>query len=94
MPNFFDNLGAAARRTADKVNTQVSIAAQEQKAREAYQTLGKICYQMTKAGKAPGGEAFDGAMARVEEALNRIRELKARASVDPTADDSDFVDVP
>ena len=26
--------------------------------------------------------------------LNRIRELKARASVDPTADDSDFVDVP
>ena len=49
MPNFFDNLGAAARRTADKVNTQVSIAAQEQKAREAYQALGKICYQMTKA---------------------------------------------
>lgn len=93
MSDFFDKLGAAARRTADTVNTQVSIAAEEQRVREAYQALGKLYYQAVKAGKTPEGDDFDAVMARAAAALKRIQELKARKNVAPTAEDEDFVDV-
>lgn len=90
MSNFFDQLGAAARRTADKVGNQVSIAAQEQKVREAYQALGKVCYRLAKNDGAPAGAEFEAAMARTEAALEALRALKDRDHVDDTVTEEDF----
>ncbi len=93
MNEFFDNLGSAARRAAGKVNTQVAIAAQEQKVQDAYKTLGRLCYQAVKNCSTPQGAEFEAAIARVDGALARIQELRNRADVDPTtATDADFVD--
>lgn len=83
MSDFFDNLGAAAKRTAGKVNTQVAIAAQEQKAKDAYQILGKLYYQAIQAGAAPEGPDFDRAIAQAKNALDRINQLRAQENVAP-----------
>ena len=92
MNEFFDNLGSAARRAAGKVNTQVAIAAQEQKIQDAYKTLGRLCYQAVKNSSIPQGPEFEAAVARVDSALARIQELRNGANVDPAAaTDADFV---
>ena len=93
MNEFLSKLGAAAKRAADTVSTEVSVAAEEQKIREAYQALGKLCYQANKEGKALGGEEFDAQYAKVDAAMARIKELKDRKNVtaDVVADDEDFV---
>ena len=95
MNEFFDKLGAAARRAADTVSTEVSIAAQEQKIRESYQALGKLCYKANKEGLAPAGEAFQTHYAKIDECMKRIAELKEskKVTVDVTADEEDFVTV-
>ena len=95
MNEFLSKLGAAAKRAADTVSTEVSVAAEEQKIREAYQALGKLCYQANKESKALGGEEFDAQYAKVDAAMARIKELKDRKNVtsDPVADDEDFVTV-
>lgn len=79
MSSFFDELGAAAKQTAYKVNIQISVAAQEQKLRESYQALGQLAYRMARAGQTPGGREFEAAAARIDEIQRRIRDLKSRA---------------
>ena len=39
MANFFDDLGAALKKVANDVNLEVTIAAREQKLKEAYEKL-------------------------------------------------------
>lgn len=95
MSDFFDKLSAAAKRAADTVSTEVSVAAEEQKIREAYQALGKLYYQASREGKDLTGEEFTAQIARVDAAIHRIKELKNRKNVTPdvVADDEDFVTV-
>lgn len=95
MNDFFDKLGAAAKRAAGTVSTEVSIAAEEQKVREAYQALGKLYYQASRTGKEPAGLAFADQCRRIDASLKRIRELRDSKNVasDPCAEDEDFVDV-
>ena len=95
MNEFLSKLGAAAKRAADTVSTEVSVAAEEQKIREAYQAIGKLCYQANKEGKTPAEAELNTHYAKVDAALARIRELKDRKNVtsDPVADDEDFVTV-
>lgn len=90
MNDFFDKLGAAAHRIADNVSTEVSIAAQQQKVREAYIALGKLYYQSTQAGYQPQGPAFDEQVRRATGALARIRQLREAKQVEP---ETDFVDI-
>ena len=95
MNEFLSKLTAAAKRAADTVGTEVSVAAEEQKIREAYQALGKLCYQAKRDGKEVSAEDFDAQCAKVDAALARIKELKDRKNVtaDVVADDEDFVTV-
>ena len=102
MNEFFDRLGAAARRAAGNVAGEVSIAAEKQKLSDAYRCLGKLCYESVK-----GNEVLvcDEQIARIDAILARIEELKGRRNVEPnvtptadetvtdpiTADETDFV---
>jgi len=105
MHDFFDKLGAAAKRAAGNVANEVNIAAEKQKLSDCYKDLGKRCYQAVK-----NGESLDFAaeIARIDEALTRIEALKDRRDVTnvapqsepeveigeepvPTADEPDFI---
>lgn len=81
MSEFFDKLGAAARRAADTVSTDLNIVAHEQKVREGYQALGKLYYQYVSSGLMPEGQEFDEKMAIVAGELERIAQLKAHKTV-------------
>ena len=104
MHEFFDKLGAAAKRAAGNVANEVSVAAEKQKLSDCYKDLGKRCYQAVK-----NGESLDFAaeIAKIDEALARIDALKDRRDVTnvrpepevtvepaneaPTADEPDFI---
>ena len=95
MHDFFDKLGAAAKRAAGTVANEVSLAAEKQKLSDAYRDLGKMYYQTLKLGQTPELDAW---VAKVDEALARIESLKDRHDVtsirtapEVTADEPDFV---
>ena len=104
MHDFFDKLGAAARRAAGNVANEVSVAAEKQKLSDAYKDLGKRYYQAVKNGEAADLTAQ---IAAIDEALARIEALKDRrnvtgvtveprpgeepATAGPTADEPDFI---
>ena len=94
MNDFFDKLGAAVKQAANSVSTQVSVAAEEQKLRECYQALGKLCYKCSKTGLDASGAEFDELYSRIDAGLKRIKQLQEQANVDPApyADAEDFVD--
>jgi len=87
MNEFFDKLGAAARRAAGSVANEVNIAAEKQKLSDRYQALGKLCYQAAKRGETPDTAEL---VAQIDESLRRIEELKDSRDVTP---DPDFVTV-
>ena len=95
MNDFFDKLGAAARRAADSVSTEVSVAAEEQKIREAYQALGKLYFQANRDGKELTGPDFAEQCVKVDESIKRIKELRQRKDVtgESYAEEEDFVTV-
>ena len=103
MHDFFDKLGAAAKRAAGSVANEVNVAAEKQKLSDAYKDLGKAYYKAVKQGRTP--DLSDG-IAAIDEALARIEALKDRRNVtnvtvepkneeelstEPTADEPDFV---
>ena len=104
MHDFFDKLGAAAKRAAGNVANEVSVAAEKQKLSDCYKDLGKRYYQAVKNGQTPDLTAE---LARIDEALARIEALKDRRDVtsvtvepkeeepapqaEPTADEPDFI---
>ena len=53
MHDFFDKLGAAAKRAAGNVANEVSVAAEKQKLSDCYKDLGKRYYQAVKNGETP-----------------------------------------
>ena len=104
MHDFFDKLGAAAKRAAGNVANEVSVAAEKQKLSDCYKDLGKRYYQAVKNGE-PADLAAE--IAKIDEALARIDALKDRRDVTnvrpepevtvepptetPTADEPDFI---
>lgn len=90
MNEFFDRLGAAAKRTANSVATNVNVAAEEQKLREYYQELGKLYFHASRKGEELTGPDFADQCRKIEAGLKRIRDLKS--SKDVTGEE-DFVDV-
>ena len=105
MHDFFDKLGAAAKRAAGNVANEVSVAAEKQKLSDCYKDLGKRYYQAVKNGETPDLTAE---IAKIDEALSRIDALKDRRDVtnvtvepkaeaeveekpEPTADEPDFI---
>ncbi len=100
MHEFFDKLGAAARRAAGNVANEVNVAAEKQKLSDCYKDLGKLCYQALKRGEKPD---FADEVAKIDATLKRIGELQERRNVtdvdvpaeehkaEPTAEEPDFV---
>lgn len=91
--DFLDRLGAAAKRTADNVATDVKVAAEEQKIREAYQALGKLYYQAKRSGGELDGMDFADQCRKVEASMKRINELRSRKDVTGTPAEDDYVTV-
>lgn len=75
MHDFFDKLGAAAKRAASTVASEVNVAAEEQKVKECYLALGKLYYQAVKEGMEPAGAAAE-YCDRIDASLRRIADLK------------------
>ena len=90
LNDFLNKVGAAVQRTADKVNTEVTIAAQEQKVKEYYQALGKLYYQRSQVGPYYEGEEFEQLVKKIREGLDRIAVLRGNQTVYP---EEDFVDL-
>ena len=103
MHDFFDKLGAAAKRAAGNVANEVNVAAEKQKISDAYRDLGKRYYQAVKKGEPADLTAE---IAAIDAALARIEALKDRRNVtnvtvesksqeepktEPAADEPDFV---
>lgn len=86
MSDFFDDLSKAFRKAADSVTAEVSVAAQEQRLKEAYQALGRLYYEAVQAGKEPQGEDFDAQMSRIRALIANIHETRRSQNVT----DSDF----
>ncbi len=84
MSDFFDDLGKAVRRAANHVSTEVSVAAQEQRVREAYQALGRRYYEAVEAGKAPEGQEFDAQVSKIRALLANIHETRRSQNVADT----------
>lgn len=95
MNDFLDKLGAAAKRAADSVSTEMNVAAEEQKIRESYQALGKLYYQASRNGAEPSGPDFADHCRRIDAAIKRIKELRDRKDVtgETYAAEDDFVTV-
>ena len=101
MYDFFDKLGAAAKRAAGNVANEVSVAVEKQKLSDAYKDLGKRCYPILKQRAVAD---FADEVARIDEILARIDALKDRRDVTnvrpepevtvetaPTAEEPDFI---
>ena len=82
MNEFVSKLGAVTRHAANKVGTELNIVAHEQRAKEAYQALGKLYYNYVSSGLQPEGQAFDEKMEVIAEELKRIKELRSQKSAD------------
>jgi hypothetical protein len=94
MNELFDKLGAAAKRAANAVSTEVNVVAEEQKIREAYQALGKLYFKAKRTGGELDGIEFADQCRKVEASIKRINELKRAKNVtDLYADEEDFVTV-
>ena len=104
MNDFFDKLGAAAKRAAGTVVNEVSVAAEKQKLSDAYRDLGKRYYQALKRGESAD---LTQEITQIDEILRRIENLMDRRDVTnvgaepqsaeeapvagPAADEPDFV---
>ena len=89
MADFFSDLGAAVRRMASDVSTEVSIAAKEQKVRELYQNLGRMYYRAVKDEKITATEELAEEINRISEQLREISQMKHNQRV---VKESDFED--
>ena len=81
MSDFFGDLGKAAQRFANSVSTEVSVAAQEQRLKEAYQALGRMHYEAAQAGNTAAGAEFDAQMAKINDLITSIREIRQAQNV-------------
>ena len=84
MSDFFDDLGKAFRRAANSVSTEVSVAAQEQRLREAYQALGRLYYEAVQAGKSPESQDFDVQISRIRALIANNHETRRNRDVADT----------
>ncbi len=93
MTDFFDTICAATKHAANSVAVEVHVAAEEQKIRECYQSLGRLYFSAKRAGKETDGLEFADQCRKIEKHLKHIQELRNRQDVSGYAFEEDFVDV-
>ena len=82
MNEFFDKLGSAARRVASGVSTEVSVAALEQKVKDAQLILGQLYFKAVTEGEAPQGAEFDTQVDTIRRLQEEIRIKRQSHQVD------------
>ena len=90
MSDFWSDLGAAVKKAASDVSTEVSIAGKEQKLKEEFQILGRLYYRTHKQGKELTGPAFSAQLEKIGLLVQEINHLRDSKRV-PT--DADFEDL-
>ena len=60
------------------------MAAQEQKVKDAYQTLGRMYYQAVQQGKVPAGTEFDEQVSKIQAMIANINEARRNQKVSDT----------
>ncbi len=93
MNDILDRICAVTKHAANSVATEVNVAAEEQKIREAYQLLGKLYFQAKRAGREPEGLEFADQCRKIEARLKHIKEMRSRKDVTGYAFDEDFEDL-
>lgn len=73
MSDFFSNIGDAARRVASGVGTELSVAALEQKIKDAHRVLGNLYFQAVSQGQSPQGPEFDAQVNTIRRLQQEIR---------------------
>ena len=81
MSEFWGDLGKALHRAADTVTTEVSVTAQEQRVKDAYEAIGRLYCQAVSEGKEPTGEAFDQQVRQVNLLREKIRRIRQNQKV-------------
>ena len=76
MRDFFDDLSNAAKRVVSGVSTEVSVAALEQKVKDAHRILGQLYCRAVAEGAAPQGPEFDQQVAIVGRLQEEIRQKR------------------
>lgn len=89
MPNILEELGAAVKKVAGDVSNEITIAAREQKLKEAYQKLGKMHYRAIRMCEDPEGPDFDRQTAVIRDLIQQIQDLR---SGNFHAEEEDFED--
>ena len=77
MSDFFSDLESAVKRVASSVSTEVTLAAREQKVREAFQTLGRMYYKAVQAGETGEDSELTAQVQKIEVLLQEINELRS-----------------
>ena len=90
MSDFWSDLGAAVKKAASDVSTEVSIAAKEQKLKEEFQALGRLHYRCAKQGKELSGSEFSAQMEKIGLLVQEINYLRDSKRV---PNDGDFEDL-
>lgn len=77
MSDFFSDLESAVKRVASSVSSEVTLAAREQKVREAFQTLGRMYYKSIQSGEGAETSELTQQVQKIETLLQEIDELRA-----------------
>ena len=77
MSDFFNDLESAFKRVASSVSSEVTLAAREQKAREAFQTLGRMYYKAVQSGAPVENGELQEQVQKIEALLQEINELRS-----------------
>ncbi len=77
MPDFFSDLESAFKRVASTVSSEVTLAAREQKVREAFQTLGRMYYKALQEGAATDSDELRQQANKIHALLQEIDEMRA-----------------
>ncbi len=78
MANFFDDLGAALNKVAGDVKNEVTVAAREQKLKEAFQKLGKLHFEAVSGDRNPDDQEFQQLIDEIRRLKKEIAELKEK----------------
>ena len=82
MDDFLNKLGAMARKAADQVNTDLTIAQLEQKLKDAYQALGRVCYRMLSDNEMPEGDEVQRHLQTIASLQQQLQDLKVKRAVE------------
>ena len=81
MSEFFSDLGKAVQRVTGNIGAEISVAAQEQRIKDAYQELGRLYFESVQAGQTPDEAALSAQVDRICQLKQQIEEIRSKQDV-------------